>query len=108
MPPASPEPVQSRVPRWASPARSAGVTAFGDGAARGIEFAGVLVIFLGLGWLLDQWLGTKPWCMIALSVFSLVGLFVRMWIGYEQQMQAHEASRRDRLTVAERRGEAHQ
>jgi F0F1-type ATP synthase assembly protein I len=101
MSPASPEPVQSRVPRWASPARSAGVTAFGDGLARGVEFAGVLLIFVGLGWLLDRWLGTKPWCMVVLSVFSLVGLFVRMWIGYERQMQAHEAARRERLTVPE-------
>ncbi len=78
------------------------------GRRAGIEFAGVLLIFLGLGWLLDHWLGTKPWCMIALSVFSLVGLFVRMWIGYEQQMQAHEAARRDRLTVTEPQRKAHQ
>ena len=102
MPPASPEPVQSRAPRWASPARSAGVTAFGDGLARGVEFAGVLLIFLGLGWLLDRWLGTAPIFMVALTIFCVVGKSILLAATYNEKMKRLEAERgeRARRTVA--------
>lgn len=38
-------------------------------------FAAVLV-FLGLGWLLDRWLGTSPWLLVVGIVLgSVVGLY---------------------------------
>ena len=31
----------------------------------GIELVAALVVSVGLGWLLDRWLGTRPWLMVA-------------------------------------------
>ena len=42
----------------------------GDAFATAFEFAAVTAIFLGIGWLLDRWLGISPWGLI---VFLLLG-----------------------------------
>jgi hypothetical protein len=62
-----------------------------DNVGRGIEFVVGLVVFLGLGYLLDRWLGTKPVFMIVFFVFAVVGNFVKMWLGYDVKMRQHEA-----------------
>jgi ATP synthase protein I len=31
----------------------------------GVELVAALVVSVGLGWLLDRWLGTRPWLMVA-------------------------------------------
>jgi len=36
----------------------------------GVELVSALAIGVGVGWLLDSWLGTKPWLML---VFILLG-----------------------------------
>jgi len=36
----------------------------------GVELVSALAIGVGIGWLLDSWLGTKPWLML---VFILLG-----------------------------------
>jgi len=51
-----------------------------------------------LGWgslrlLLDSWLGTEPVFMIALSVISAVGQFIRMKYVYDAEMERLEAQR---------------
>ena len=49
--------------------------------AAGITLVAAVVSFCGLGWLLDKWLGTDPWLLIAGIVFgSAAGLyqFVRL------------------------------
>ena len=44
--------------------------------AAGITLVAVVVSFCGLGWLLDKWLGTEPWLLIAgIVVGSAAGLF---------------------------------
>lgn len=64
---------------------------FGDTLSRAFEFAGVVAVFLGLGWLVDRWLGTQPVFMIVLTVFALVGQGVRIAYAYDAQMRKHEA-----------------
>lgn len=64
---------------------------FGDTLSRAFEFAGVVGVFLFLGWLVDRWLGTQPLFMILLTVFALVGQGVRLWYAYDAQMRKHEA-----------------
>lgn len=61
--------------------------------SQGTELAvGILVFFLiGLG--IDAWLGTTPIFMIALTVFSVVGNFVRMYYAYTNTMEQLEAQR---------------
>lgn len=61
---------------------------------QGMEFALTVAVFLGLGWLVDGWLDTRPVFTIALVVFAMVGQFVKMWFAYDARMQALEAERR--------------
>jgi F0F1-type ATP synthase assembly protein I len=66
------------------------------GVSQGAELAaGVLVFFLiGLG--MDTWLGTVPVFMIALTVFGVVGYFVRMYYAYNSAMMKLEKERLDK------------
>jgi F0F1-type ATP synthase assembly protein I len=64
---------------------------FGNALALGIEFALGPVIFGGLGWLLDRWLGTAPLLTVVLSVVGVVATFVRMWFRYDLEMKEKEA-----------------
>ncbi len=65
-------------------------TGFGDTLSRAMEFAVTPIVFGGIGWLVDSWLGTRPLFVIGLVVFAFVGLFVRMWIGYDAEMRRQE------------------
>jgi F0F1-type ATP synthase assembly protein I len=64
----------------------------GDTLGKGMEFVGVLLVFLGLGWLADRMFGTTPWLMIGVMVLGVVGQFVRMWYAYDEEMRGHEAA----------------
>ena len=63
----------------------------GDAVVNSFEFAATVAIFVGAGWLLDRWLGTTPWLMIVLAVLALVGLFAKLWYGYDAEMTRQEA-----------------
>jgi F0F1-type ATP synthase assembly protein I len=75
-----------------------------DALGRGMEFAIVTLLFLGVGFGLDRWIGTTPLFMIVLVVIGLVGQFARLWYGYEAAMRELEAERaeqsRARTTAA--------
>lgn len=58
-----------------------------------------LVVFLGIGWLLDRWLGTTPWFMIGLFLLAGVGTFIIMKARYTATMEALEAERRSAATA---------
>jgi hypothetical protein len=64
---------------------------YGDGLTRAMEIVLTPVIFGFLGGLLDSWLGTRPGFTIGLAAFAVVGVFVKLWIRYDQDMKAHEA-----------------
>jgi hypothetical protein len=57
---------------------------------RAFEIALTPLIFGGLGWLLDRVLGTSPIFMLGLGVFAVAGVFVKMWIAYDHEMQGAE------------------
>lgn len=65
----------------------------GQTLGRGMDFALVVLVFLGIGYVLDRVLDTRPAFMIGLVVFSVVGQFVKMYFEYTASMQAHEAER---------------
>lgn len=67
-----------------------------------MEFAIVVLAFLGLGYVLDRLFGTKPLFMIVLVVLSLIGQFASMWYGYDARMTQLEAERRAKTTGAPR------
>jgi F0F1-type ATP synthase assembly protein I len=64
---------------------------FGETLARGIELVAVPMVFGGLGWLLDGWLGLAPLLTLVLFSLSVVGLGIRMYYAYVAAMEAHEA-----------------
>ena len=73
-----------------------------DNIGRGMDFALVILVFLGLGWALDRGLGTRPVFMIGCTVFAVVGQFVRMWYAYEARMSVLQAQRATELHCAPR------
>jgi F0F1-type ATP synthase assembly protein I len=64
-----------------------------DAVGKGMDLALSMLLFLGLGYLLDRWLGTRPLFMIVLVALIFVGQMVRFWYEYEAKMKAHEAER---------------
>ena len=71
----------------------------GAGAAKGMEFAMVLVVFFGLGWVLDLVFGTRPWLTIIVGVLGVIGQFARVWYAYDDEMNRHEAELRSRRSA---------
>jgi len=65
-----------------------------SGLGQGMEMALTLAVFLGLGWLLDAWLGTQPGFMIGLVVFAALGQGTKMWFTYDARMKQLEADRK--------------
>jgi F0F1-type ATP synthase assembly protein I len=65
----------------------------GQTLGRGMDFALVVLVFLGIGYALDRWLGTRPWCMIGFVVFAVVGQFVKMYYEYSATMDQLEQQR---------------
>jgi len=64
-----------------------------DSLGRGMDVALTVLVFLGVGWLLDSWLGLFPLFTISLVLFSAIGSFVRMKYVYDAAMERLEADR---------------
>ena len=72
------------------------MTPVDKGVSQGAELAvGVLVFFL-IGFGIDTWLGTVPIFMIGVTVFGVVGYFVRMYYAYSSAMMKLEQDRLDK------------
>ena len=65
----------------------------GDKVGKGIDVALVTLAFLGIGYLVDRWLGTKPLFTVGLVVVGLIGEFLRFWYDYDARMKVLEAQR---------------
>jgi hypothetical protein len=59
-----------------------------------MDAAITLVLFFGIGFGLDRWLGTTPLLMIGLTLLAAVGLFLKFKYAYTAQMERLEAERR--------------
>lgn len=64
-----------------------------DNLGRGMDVALTMLVFLGLGALIDRWLGLFPVFTIALMLFAAVGSFIRMKYVYDAAMERLEADR---------------
>ena len=73
-----------------------------DNIGRGMDFALVILVFLGIGWALDRAFDTRPAFMIGCTVFAVVGQFVRMWYAYDARMSQLESERSTELRTAPR------
>jgi F0F1-type ATP synthase assembly protein I len=74
---------------------NSGATDSNHGIGRGMEFAVMVLLFFGVGYALDRWLGTKPIFMIVLVVLAIVGQFASLYYGYDERMKAHEQRRQE-------------
>jgi F0F1-type ATP synthase assembly protein I len=70
-----------------------------DSVNQGIDNALAIAFLLGVGFLLDRWLGTTPWLMIVFTVLGGIGVFAKMKYRYDEQMAQHEAERRERASA---------
>jgi ATP synthase protein I len=52
--------------------------AMGQASSIGMTFAACIVVGVGVGFLLDIWLKTTPWCTIGLAVFGCVAGFYNL------------------------------
>ena len=76
------------VDRWAG--QRAVNNAFGEALAYAFEFAGTVVVFIAIGWLLDRWLGTYPVLLVVLSGFGFVGVCLRTIYRYKEKVELEE------------------
>jgi F0F1-type ATP synthase assembly protein I len=67
-----------------------------DALGIAIEFALITAVFFGVGWLIDNWLGTVPVFMIVFTVLAAVGLFTKSKYRYDAKMDRLDAERRGR------------
>ena len=63
------------------------------GISQGAELAVGILVFFGIGALIDWWLGTIPVFMITLTIFGMVGYFVRIYFTYNVAMTELEEKR---------------
>jgi F0F1-type ATP synthase assembly protein I len=69
-----------------------------DGLGRGMDLALTVLVFLGIGYALDRWLGLFPLFTIGLVLFAAIGSFVRMKVVYDATMERLEAERAEGRT----------
>jgi ATP synthase protein I len=74
--------------RWAR--QRAVNNAFGEALAYAFEFAATVLVFSGIGWLLDRWLGTAPVLIVVLSLFGFVGVCLRTVYRYKEKVELEE------------------
>lgn len=60
---------------------------------------GVVLVFFFAGFGMDHWLGTKPWFTLGLTIFGIVGTFVRAYYAYVAEMDRHQRDRQQSRTV---------
>lgn len=58
----------------------------------GIQLAGTMLLYIGLGWLVDRWLDTQPVFLIVGSVVGMVAFFVQL-IRLTKELSARNPSR---------------
>ena len=65
-----------------------------DSLGLGIEAGVIMVLFLGIGYVLDRVFSTTPVLMIVFTVLGAVGLFAKWKYRYDDRMNELEAERR--------------
>jgi F0F1-type ATP synthase assembly protein I len=63
---------------------------YGEAMGRGFELALTLVVMGGLGWGVDQLVGTYPLFVVIFAILGFAGITVKLFIGYDLEMRQHE------------------
>ena len=64
---------------------------YGNGLARAFELTVTPALFGFIGHLIDRATGTGPGFMVALVIFAIVGMFIKLWFGDDHEMKHHES-----------------
>jgi ATP synthase protein I len=65
-------------------------------ASLGLEMGIAVAIGAGMGWLLDRWLGTKPWLLLVFLLFGIAAGFRGMFFAARRANPAYRASKRQK------------
>lgn len=71
-----------------------------DSLGQGMDAVITIIVFFGIGFLLDRWLGTTPWLSLVFVVLGAIGVFYRLKAAYLAKMDA-EADQRSSSPAAE-------
>ncbi|GIV58127.1 MAG: AtpZ/AtpI family protein [Bacteroidetes bacterium] len=86
-----PERSGSRAPRdWHASLRAAGPY-----VGLGLQLAMTMVFFVGGGYLLDRWLGTLPWLLLAGAFVGIAAIILQIY-RVSAEMEARNRARRGR------------
>jgi F0F1-type ATP synthase assembly protein I len=69
---------------------------------RGMDVALALLVFVLLGWAIDNWLGTKPVFIIVFSALAMIGGAARLKYSYDEAMRRHERERAEAMRATSR------
>ena len=72
-------------------------TSSDESLGHGMDAVITLLLFLGVGFLLDSIIGTTPLFMIVFTVVGSVGVFARFYYQYEGRMAQHDTDRLAKL-----------
>lgn len=79
------------------PTGSAGGSGMAVGLQIAVELVAGIAVGVGLGWFLDDWLGTKPWLLIVFTVAGFVAGIVNV-VRRANQMEADARRAREAET----------
>lgn len=65
---------------------------FNEAFGRGIDLALTPVVFGLIGWLIDRVAGTSPVFTILVATVGVVGTVVKIKLGYDRDMAAHDGT----------------
>jgi len=65
---------------------------FSDALGRGVDLALTPLVFGFVGWIIDRVAGTSPLFTIAVAAIGVVGTGVKIKLGYDKDMAAHEGT----------------
>jgi ATP synthase protein I len=57
----------------------ASMTGFGVAFRMGTELVSALIVGVGMGYMLDRWLGTKPWLMVVFFFLGSAAGVLNVW-----------------------------
>ena len=69
-------------------------TSLGYGFRLSVELLAGLLVGLGMGYVIDGWLGTRPWLMLVFMILGLGGGILNV-MRVSKQMEQLEASKKD-------------
>jgi F0F1-type ATP synthase assembly protein I len=83
----------------------AGGAHLGQGLNLTVEFLTAILTWGGIGWLLDRWLETAPWLMVAgLVIGNACGIYL-IWLHSRSEEEVEQARQRDAQKRLRRKGQ---